>query len=214
MSDFPKLPNSCVSGPCGGKTSSLNHLKEILTQKGFTVFTCPEAATLLASNGTHFPGFSEDVREKLLIFEEELIKLEIAMENALRGMARTESKPVVVLCDRGLMDIRAYVTKEIWETLLQRVGFSNEDLLGRYDIVCHLVTTALDAEEFYTTSNNQARRETAEEARNLDMTTFNCWTSHPELHRIANEGKTFQQKLEHTTNLVVQYLDNQNLSNI
>jgi hypothetical protein len=186
----------------------LNHLRDVLSQKGYIVFTCPEAATLLASNGTHFPGFGEDARERLLIFEEELIKLEIAMENALRGMARTESKPVVILCDRGLMDIRAYVTKDIWDTLLQRVGFSEEELLKRYDVVCHLVTTAFDAEEFYTTSNNQARRETPEEARSLDATTFNCWTSHPALHRIGNEGKTFQQKLEHATEVVIKHLEN------
>lgn len=145
-----------------------------------------------------------------MIFEEELIKLEIAMENALRGMARTETKPVVVLCDRGLMDIRAYVTKDIWETLLQRVGFTEEDLLKRYDVVCHLVTTALDAEEFYTTSNNQARRETPEEARNLDAATFNCWIAHTALHRIGNEGRTFQQKLEYATSLVVDHLENKN----
>jgi len=38
----------------------------------------------------------------------------------------------------------------------------------RYDLVLHLVTAANGAEAFYTNANNTARRETAEEARDLD----------------------------------------------
>jgi hypothetical protein len=210
--EFAVLRNSLFvngynnSGPCGGKTSSLNHLRQVLSEKGYSVFTCPEAATFLHDNGTHFPGFSIEEREHLLKFEQELITLEIAMEDALKNLAQIENKPVVILSDRGLIDIRAYVTQDIWDQLLERANLTEASMLQRYDVVCHLVSAAFGAEEFYITSNNQARRETAEEAKALDLATYSSWTAHPALHRIENDGQTFAQKLQNCTDVVVQYL--------
>jgi thymidylate kinase len=49
-----------TGGPCGGKSSSLKCLKDVLEGKGYRVMTMPEVPTLLMSNGAHFPG--EDFR--------------------------------------------------------------------------------------------------------------------------------------------------------
>jgi len=40
-----------TGGPCAGKTTALTHLQHVLSQKGFRVFSVPEAATLLMKGG-------------------------------------------------------------------------------------------------------------------------------------------------------------------
>eukprot|EP00565_Helicotheca_tamesis_P002320 CAMPEP_0185739748 /NCGR_PEP_ID=MMETSP1171-20130828/36143_1 /TAXON_ID=374046 /ORGANISM="Helicotheca tamensis, Strain CCMP826" /LENGTH=124 /DNA_ID=CAMNT_0028411387 /DNA_START=7 /DNA_END=378 /DNA_ORIENTATION=- len=40
-----------TGGPCGGKTTALARLSSYLRERGFEVLTCPEAYTILASNG-------------------------------------------------------------------------------------------------------------------------------------------------------------------
>lgn len=197
----------CVltGGPCGGKTSSLNHLKQVLTDKGFAVFSVPEAATFLSSCGANFPGV-EDLK-KLQTFEEILMRMQIGLEDSILALSANQDKPAVILCDRGLMDVKAYVTPELWHKLLEGLKVTEEALLHRYDIVCHLVTAALDAEDFYTTSNNQARRESPQEARALDQKTYDCWAQHGALFRIGNEGGSFQKKLDRLTESVLSQLE-------
>jgi CYTH domain-containing protein len=48
-------------------------------------------------------------------------------------------------------------------------------------------TTAIGAEEFYTLANNSARRESPEEARELDGRTFAAWKRHYHPRLIGNE---------------------------
>ena len=40
-----------TGGPCSGKTTATAILKNVIEQKGFSVFTVPEAATLLMKGG-------------------------------------------------------------------------------------------------------------------------------------------------------------------
>jgi len=60
------------------------------------------------------------------------------------------------------------------------------DWRDRYDGVFHLVTAANGKEEFYTTANNLARRESAEEAREQDGRIQEAWLGHPHLRVIDN----------------------------
>ena len=55
----------------------------------------------------------------------------------------------VVILDRGLLDIAAYLPKAAWTTVLQATGQDERHLLPRYDVVVHLTTAAHGAEEFY-----------------------------------------------------------------
>jgi hypothetical protein len=56
----------------------------------------------------------------------------------------------------------------------------------RYEAVIHLETAANGAEKFYTGENNQARYESAEEARSLDRKLQDAWTGHPSFFVIDN----------------------------
>jgi len=44
-----------TGGPCGGKTTALARVFSFLRERNFQVINCPEAYTLLNSNGTNDP---------------------------------------------------------------------------------------------------------------------------------------------------------------
>lgn len=73
----------------------------------------PEAATLLMKGGAFIvsSGFTES---QGLQFQKVLLRLQVALEDSFIDIARIgiqDGGDVVVLCDRGLMDGSAYVTK-------------------------------------------------------------------------------------------------------
>ena len=189
-----------TGGPCGGKTSSLRQLQDTLSSKGFEVYAVPEVPTILINGGAKYPG--EDGGDKLIAFETELIRMQIAMENSFEGIARSTGKPSVIILDRGLMDVGAYLPQAQWHQVLRANGWTEENFLARYDCVVHLTTTADGAEEFYTTANNTARTETPEEALQLDKRIMQAWKGHAELAVIRNEG-SFQDKLSKATQAVL-----------
>lgn len=53
----------------------------------------------------------------------------------------------------------------LWDKLLSQHGLDEAYINQRYDLIVHLVTAADGCEQFYTTQNNTARKETAEEVR-------------------------------------------------
>ncbi len=64
-------------------------------------------------------------------------------------------------------------------------------------MVLHLVTAADGAEKFYTTENNQARYETAEQARDIDKKLQDAYNGHPHHKIIRNIAlKDFQYKMD------------------
>jgi CYTH domain-containing protein len=64
--------------------------------------------------------------------------------------------------------------------------------------VIFLRTAALGAEEFYTCDNNQARKETAAQAREMDQRTLETWIGHPHLRVIENGPGGFEEKKRNT----------------
>ncbi len=93
---------------------------------------------------------------------------------------------LLIVCDRGVMDNKAYMTEVEFQALLRAMELDAVTLRDGYDGVFHLVTAAKGAEEFYTLSNNRARTETPEQARELDDRLIAAWTGHPHL-RILRE---------------------------
>jgi len=84
------------------------------------------------------------------------------LEIALNDSKNQEHKKLtVILCDRGLMDGKAYMSKELWDNMTKTYTIRESDMRDRrYDAVFHLVTAADGAPLYYTTVNNVARRET------------------------------------------------------
>lgn len=173
-----------TGGPCGGKTTSTAHITERLEALGFKVFVVPEAATLLATGGIDLYGLSE---EDLIRVETNVLRLIFSLEDAFVDLARCSNKPTVILCDRGTMDVSAYMPAPSFHAMLDEHSWTLVGLRDRrYEAVIHLVTAADGAEDFYTTENNVARTEPPEVARDLDRKVLDAWVGHPHLRVIDN----------------------------
>mmetsp|Transcript_22931 Transcript_22931/g.47672 ORF Transcript_22931/g.47672 Transcript_22931/m.47672 type:complete len:451 (+) Transcript_22931:277-1629(+) len=185
-----------TGGPCGGKTTALARLSPYLRERGFEVISCPEAFTLLVSNGMAF-DYLGAVQGMDLVVQDTVMDIQIGLEDGFERVLRARGKPGVLLCDRGLMDGAAYMKNEDWEKLLKKrdVQCVSELREGRYNAVFHLVTAAEGAEKFYTLENNEVRTETPELARELDDLTRNAWVGHPNL-KIFDNSTDFEKKLQ------------------
>ena len=87
----------------------------------------------------------------------------MALEDIFVKIACNSESKCVLICDRGVMDGKAYTEDNVWQTLLDETGWNTIHLRDRrYDAVIHMVTAAQGAEEFYTDANNIARYETKE----------------------------------------------------
>ena len=88
----------------------------------------------------------------------------------------------VLLCDRGTMDVLAYVGKDAFDEVCEENGWTVPQLRDqRYEAVVHLVTAAVGAEAFYTLENNKARSESRDEAVALDGKLSRAWVGHNNL---------------------------------
>eukprot|EP01124_Arcella_intermedia_P017994 TRINITY_DN24970_c0_g1_i1.p1 TRINITY_DN24970_c0_g1~~TRINITY_DN24970_c0_g1_i1.p1 ORF type:complete len:503 (+),score=122.43 TRINITY_DN24970_c0_g1_i1:58-1566(+) len=191
-----------TGGPCGGKSTAMATISDLLLSLGFRVFRVPEAATIVITGTGLFPvGLEEDQSR---VFEASIIKTKIALEDIFYNIARAGNAPAVIICDRGTMDTQAYLKKEDWEVLLDEYGWNVVDLRDkRYDAIIHLVTAAIGAERFYTTENNTARTENLAQARDLDFKVLNAWVGHPRI-RIIDNSTDFQTKIQRVEEVICQ----------
>ena len=195
MSEIVKIV--LTGGPCAGKTTALVRVIEHFSSLGFKVFTIPEVPTLFTQAGMNYL-----TTNKGFFYEGEKATLEIqlALEDKFLRMAQEcTEQPCIIVCDRGAMDISAYMSPETWNEITRAVGTSTSELRQRYDAVLHLVSAADGAEQYYTTANNAQRYEQMNEeglriARSLDKKVIHAWTGHPHL-RVINNHDDFEAKM-------------------
>ena len=185
-----------TGGPCAGKTTALVRVIEHFSGLGYKVFTIPEVPTMFTQAGMNY---LTDNRDFFYEGEKATLEIQLALEDKFLKMAQACKAQAVIVCDRGTMDISAYMKPEVWEDITQAVGTNTAELRARYDAVLHLVSAADGAEQFYTTSNNASRNESADEeglkiARMLDKKVIEAWTGHPHL-RVINNNVDFDRKL-------------------
>jgi predicted ATPase len=181
-----------TGGPCGGKTTALARVFNFLRERGFEVITCPEAYTLLSSNGMSVDFFSTGGMGRIM--QGSVMDVQRALEDAVQRVLKARGRPGVVLCDRGTMDGTVYISKEDFAKVMEERGTDMVQLRdNRYDAIFHLVTCADGAAHAYTLENNKVRTETPQEAIAVDRKTQNAWVGHPHLYVIDNstdfEGK-------------------------
>ena len=107
-----------TGGPCAGKTTAMARIIEHFSGLGFQVFAIPEVPTMFSSAGINYL-----THNKALFFEAEksTLNIQLALEDHFAKMAAQCSKPVLIVCDRGTMDISAYVSPE---TFPNPLGYS------------------------------------------------------------------------------------------
>jgi CYTH domain-containing protein/predicted ATPase len=188
-----------TGGPCGGKTSALAHLKAHFEARGVRIFQVSELATILIGGGADLAKLD---LAGLLSFEQNLIQMQMAMEDLYHDLARRHDGPAIILCDRGTMDVSAYLPRHVWNVLLDSYGWTEVALRDqRYDAVIHLESAAVGAPDYYTTANNEARLETPEQAAALDRAVQTAWIGHPHL-RVIDSSTSFEVKMARTIKAV------------
>lgn len=193
---MPKIPKLVISGgPCGGKSSSMEFLVKKLRAAGYFPIVVPEAASILINMGITPVGGVISLRE----FQRSVIDLMLSLEDIAERtvLASGQPKPVI-LCDRGIMDSRGYVSDDEFFAIAREKGLSMNSMCdGRYSGVLHLRTAAYDAEHAYSCENNPARYEKGlHEARLTDERTLRAWVGHPHVRILHNRVPTFQAKLD------------------
>lgn len=190
-----------TGGPCAGKTTAMSWIQNHFRRMGYTVLFVPETATELISGGVAPWTCGTN-----LDYQKCQVKLQLVKEQLFEQAARTmPAEKVLIVCDRGFMDNRAYMNDEEFEEALASVGGSVAELRDQYDAVFHLVTAAKGAEEFYTTENNSARIETVEQAIALDDKLISAWTGHPHF-RVIDNSTDFEDKLKRLINEMILFL--------
>jgi len=201
-----------TGGPCGGKTSTLSHLRARLEALGWRVFTIPEIATLLYSNGVD-PREATDVKN--ISFRLALMRGQKSHEDIWRSIADLSScAKKVMLQDRGLLDEFPYTANRLeFDTHLKALGLSGSAALARFNLVLHLTSVAVDAPELYSKANNAHRHEAeVQEAAQVDTQTWEAWRGHPNLHRIDNRDSNgnivnLSKKFSLALGIVSKYLE-------
>ena len=190
-----------TGGPCAGKTTGLSYLEQELTQMGYKVVFMNESATEIILNGFGPKAFTNN-----LDFEKNIIRLQLEKEKLYEEFCKTlPNENIVLVCDRGVMDCKCYMTQEEFDQALIDLELDEIQLRDNYDAVFHLVSAAKGASEYYTKANNQARRESLEEAILADDKTINCWTGHPHFRAIDN-STNFENKMKRLVKEICAFL--------
>ncbi len=189
---MPEITKIVITGgPCAGKTTAMNWIQNNFTKLGYRVLFVPETATELITGGVAPWTCGTNVD-----YQKCQMQLQLAKEDIFRQGAETmKEDKILIVCDRGALDNKAYMTDLDFTQVLSFLGRSEVELRDGYDAVFHLVTAAKGAEQFYTTANNAARTETVEQAATLDDKLIAAWTGHPHL-RIIDNATDFEDKLK------------------
>jgi predicted ATPase len=163
-----------TGGPCSGKTTVLQALKEEFYDQ---IMIVPEVATILLEGGFPIPGkhleWSEDWQAA---FQSAILPLQKSMEDAYAIMAADNSCELIV-CDRGVLDGAAYTPGGVDE-FCKRYGVDAIELQNRYTAVIHLESLATADPEKYGKTGNESRFEPIERAQELEKATRSVWGAH------------------------------------
>lgn len=190
-----------TGGPCAGKSTALSKIQKVFTDMGYKVLVVPETATELITGGVAPWTCKTNVEYQKCQMELQLKKEKLFLR-AAEGM---NCEKMLILCDRGALDNKVYMSDEDFHTVLDFVGMSEIELRDSYDAVIHLVSAANGAAEFYTTENNSARTETVEQAIELDNKLIAAWTGHRHL-RVINNDRDFENKIRNVINEICAFL--------
>ena len=179
-----------TGGPGAGKTTGLSWIESAFKKLGYVVLFVPETATELITGGV-----SPKTCGNNLAYQKCQMRLQLEKERVFEQAARSmKADKILIVCDRGTMDNRAYMDELEFAQLLREMNMTEVQLRDNYDAVFHMVTAAKGARQFYTTENNKARTETPEEAAARDDRLIAAWTGHPHL-RVIDNSTGFEEKL-------------------
>ena len=190
-----------TGGPCAGKTTTISRIEEHLVKKGYHVLVLNECATETIKEGIRPFG---DYKSSVYDFENEILNLQLFKEKRYKDFISRydDDTKVIILYDRGTVDIKAYLGEDNYNKMLEENNLDNDELLNEYDLVIHMTTVAAETENKYSNATNKARFEEAKEAIDLDKRTNEAWSKHKNL-KVAPVCDLLEEKI----NIVIGYVD-------
>lgn len=179
-----------TGGPCAGKTTAMNWMQNFFQKQGYKVLFVPETATELITGGLTPWETKTNVDFQNILFDLQMEKEKLFEE----GAKKLPNEKILIVCDRGLLDNKAYMSNKDFDYLLKSKKLNEVKLRDSYDAVFHLVTAAKGAKKYYNLDNT-ARTETIEEAIKIDDNIIASWTGHPHL-RIIDNSSDFETKMK------------------
>lgn len=192
-----------TGGPCAGKSTAMSWIQNAFTARGYKVLFVPETATELITGGVAPWTCGTN-----LDYQTCQMRLQTEKEKVFYAAAETmPEEKVLIVCDRGMMDNRAYMTEPEFRVILDRIGKNEIEIRDRYDAVFHLMTAANGAPEIYIKNkeSNPARTETVEQAVELDNKLISAWTGHPHL-RVIDNSTGFENKMKRLISEITGFL--------
>ena len=190
-----------TGGPCAGKSTAMSWIRNAFSQRNYTVLFVPETATELITGGVA-PWTCGSNAE----YQKCQVELQLTKERLFLQAAETmPGEKILIVCDRGVMDNRAYMNDGEFAEVMQALHGDEIGWRDYYDAVFHLVTAANGAEAFYSNANNAARYESVEEAVALDDRLLSCWTGHRYL-RVIDNSTDFEGKMRRLESEIATFL--------
>lgn len=192
-----------TGGPCAGKSTAMSWIQNAFTQRGYKVLFVPETATELITGGVAPWTCGSNLDYQCC-----QMRLQSEKEKVFLAAAKTmPDEKILIVCDRGMMDNRAYMTDMDFQVVLDRIGETDVLIRDRYDAVFHLVSAANGAPEIYLKNkeSNPARTETVEQAVELDNKLVSAWTGHPHL-RVIDNSTGFESKMKRLISEITGFL--------
>ena len=190
-----------TGGPCAGKSTAMSRIQNHFSELGYTVLFVPETATELITGGVAPWSCGTNIDFQTFQF-----RLQREKEKVFEAAAATmRSDKLLIVCDRGIIDNKAYMTAADFDAVAASFATGEVELRDSYDAVFHLVTAAKGAEAFYTTANNAARTETVEQAAALDDRLIAAWTGHPHF-RVIDNSTDFDGKMKRLLSEISSFL--------
>lgn len=172
-------------GPCAGKSSVIATLCEEALSLGYLPLVNHEIATELHNMGVWFDKIDP------LEFQRVLMRLLIYKENMLREVAQMSNyDKIVVICDRGIIDSKAYLKdKEQYKALLEELCLNELEANIRYDKLLFLNSLAVAQPLLYMQlkETNKARHESVQQAREMNALSLEACNGHDNLRIITND---------------------------
>ncbi len=184
-----------TGGPCGGKTTSIEYLKEMLKNEGYTVITLSETATDVMNSGIKVQGEPDETVEPE-VMQETILDLQVVKEDSFqRAAQKIKNNKVVILLDRGILDNRAYISYEKFDKMCVPRCLEISEIMEKYEAVIHLRSVAVDKPRAYTKATNAVRMENIKDARDRDRRTMESWKAHKHFVEIGNDCE-FDEKMD------------------
>ena len=200
-----------TGGPCAGKTKVFDYVKKELEEDNYYVISVSETARECILNGiVPYNDKEHTLKFQDYMLQYQSLKEDIAYDYALNIKDKDfefikNKKGIIILYDRSRMDNRAYLPLNDFENLLNKYNYKELDILGKYDLVIDLISTATLKQDAYI--NDEARKESPEVSALLDKYTTHSYLLHHNL-KVVKPTEDINDKKELVLELIYNLINN------